>query len=321
VLYHPVDIGTIHLEGNILAAPMAGYTDHITRSIALREGASLAYTEMISAEALVRESPRTLAMLKRASGEKILAVQLFGASVEVLGRAAVAAAERGAGLLDLNAGCPAGKVTRKGAGAALGRNPEKLGLAVKEMLKAGLPVSVKIRSGWDAENLNWKEEAFSAVEAGASAIGFHPRTRIQGYGGRANWKALRELSEIIPVPVIGSGDLDSPSAVQKMLMETGCRGVMIARGAVGNPEIFRLSRKLLTENEEGIPSDPEKRLENAGIHLKAAAEAFGEEAATRDMKKHLAGYVRGWKSAPALRNELLRAQDYNTLLKLLGLLD
>jgi len=296
---------------------MAGYTDCITRTIALRSGASLTYTEMISAEALIRDSQRTISMMSRAEGEKILAVQLFGASPEVLGRAALIAAENGADLLDLNAGCPVNKVVGRGGGAALGRDVPKLRRAVKAMVSAGLPVTVKLRSGWDADELNWHEAALCAVEEGASAIGFHPRTRNQGYGGKADWAALRKMSEEIPVPVIGSGDLDSPSAVQKMLKETECRGVMIARGAVGNPEIFSRSIHLLVHGIQPDQAGPETRLKNARNHLSAAADTFGEEAAVRDMKKHLAAYIRGWPSASKLRNSLMKATDLTVMLSLL----
>jgi len=296
---------------------MAGYTDCITRSIALGEGASLAYTEMISAEALIRDSKRTMSMMRRATGEKILAVQLFGASPEVLGRAAVIAAENGADLLDLNAGCPVKKVVGKGAGAALGRDVRKLRLAIRAMVSVGLPVTVKLRSGWDTDELNWHEAAVSAVEEGVSAIGFHPRTRIQGYGGKADWKLLKEMVKEIPVPVIGSGDLDSPSAVLKMLEKTECCGVMIARGATGNPEIFSRTRHLLAYGFEPDPVTPENRLRNARNHLSAAACSFGEEAAVRDMKKHLAAYIRGWPSASILRNSLMKATDITVMLSLL----
>jgi len=296
---------------------MAGYTDCVTRSIALNAGASLAYTEMISAEALIRDSARTISMMRRAAGEKILAVQLFGASPEVLGRAAVTAAENGADLLDLNAGCPVKKVVGKGAGAALGRDISKLRPAIRAMVSAGLPVTVKLRSGWDTDELNWHEAADCAVEEGASAIGFHPRTRIQGYGGKADWKLLKVMVKEIPVPVIGSGDLDSPSAVLKMFEETECRGIMIARGATGNPDIFGRSRHLMVHGVQQDPVTPEKRLENARNHLSAAAGIFGEEAAVRDMKKHLAAYIRGWPSASKLRSSLMKATDTSAMLSLL----
>ena len=314
----PVEIGSLKISGNIFAAPMAGYTDCVTRYIACKNGAFLAYTEMISSEALVRNSPRTLSMLKRFPGENILAVQLFGSNPETLGRAALIAAENGAGLIDLNAGCPVRKVTQKGGGAALGRDIRKLSLAIRAMVKAGLPVTVKIRSGWDETELNWREAVHAVIQEGASAIGFHPRTCRQGYGGKADWKALGEMSAASPVPVIGSGDLNTPSAVLKMLKETSCSGVMIARGAVGEPEIFSRTSSLLNMGMPGTPPTPEVRLRNAKNHLLLAAEAFGENAAARDMKKHLAAYVRGWPSASKLRSNLMKAANISAQLALLN---
>jgi len=315
--YHPVDIGNLHLEGNLLAAPMAGYTDFITRSISLEMGASMAYTEMISAEALIRDSQKTLSMLKRAQGERFLAVQLFGSTPENLGHAAMIAAENGADLLDLNAGCPVSKIIKKGSGAALARDISRLGLVVRAMVKAGLPVSVKIRSGWDNQELNWKNAAHAVIAEGAAAIGFHPRTRSQGYGGKSDWKALKDMVESVSVPVFGSGDLDSPSAVLQMFKETGCQGVMIARGAMGNPDIFCRTRILLTEGVQAAAPTREQILGSARNHLEAAVNAFGEDAAIRNMKKHLAAYVKGWPSSSELRNKLMRTTDLSQILKLL----
>ncbi len=316
--YKSVEIGSLHLKGNIFAAPMAGYTDSVTRSIALKEGASLAFTEMLSSEALIRNSKRTFSMMKRGEGEDNLAVQLFGSSPQSLGRAAVIAAEFGADLLDLNAGCPVSKVTRKSAGAALGRDIGKLSLAVKAIVESGLPVTVKIRSGWTEGEINWHEAAHAAVEAGASAVCFHPRTRRQGYGGKADWSALKKLVWELPVPVIGSGDLESPAAVLEMFEETGCQAVMIARGAVGNPWIFRQTLTLLRKGIQEADPTAEERLKTAVYHLKAAAEAKGEILAAREMKKHLASYIRGWPSAAGVRKELMRASDFNTLMMMLN---
>ncbi|MCK5249602.1 MAG: tRNA dihydrouridine synthase DusB [Spirochaetaceae bacterium] len=316
--FRSVDIGNLHLEGNVFAAPMSGYTDRVTRGLALFEGAVLAYTEMISAEALIRNSGRTLSMMNRADGEAFLAVQLFGSSPETLGRAAVLATQSGADLLDLNAGCPVSKVTGKGAGAALGREVERLALAVEEMGKAGLPVTVKIRSGWDEGKINWSEAGHAVVEAGAAAIGFHPRTRRQGYGGRADWTALKKMSLELPVPIIGSGDLDSPLSVLRMFEETGCRAVMIARGAIGNPGIYSQTRKLLTTGILETPPTPEEHLRVARFHLNAAAEEFGDEITAREIKKHLVGYIKGWPSAAELRRELMMASDIPTLMTLLN---
>ena len=316
--FRSVDIGNLHLEGNVFAAPMSGYTDRVARGLALNEGAVLAYTEMISAEALIRNSGRTLSMMNRADGETFLAVQLFGSSPETLGRAAVLAAQSGADLLDLNAGCPVSKVTGKGAGAALGREVERLALAVEEMGKAGLPVTVKIRSGWDEGKINWSEAGHAVVDAGAAAIGFHPRTRRQGYGGRADWTALKNMSRELPVPIIGSGDLDSPLSVLRMFEETGCRAVMIARGAIGNPGIYGQTRKLLTTGIQETPPTPEEHLRVARFHLKSAAGEFGDEITAREIKKHLTGYIRGWPSAAELRRKLMLASDIPTLMALLN---
>lgn len=317
--YRPVDIGTLHLAGNIFAAPMAGYTDRVTRALALSYGADLAYTEMISAEALIRGSLRTFDMIRRADGEDLLAVQLFGSSPETLGRAAQIAADRGAGLLDLNAGCPVSKVTAKGAGAAIARSPEVLAEAITAMRHTGLPVTVKLRSGWDLDDMNWRSAAQAAVEAGVSAIGFHPRTRKQGYGGDADWSAIKEMVAEVPVPVIGSGDLNTPESVMRMLRETNCAGVMIGRGAVGNPDIFSRIRGLLSgDTPIPAPLKPDERISGAIRHLKNAAQEFGRETAAREIKKHLAGYVKEWPAAAALRQELMRAGDYGELLSILN---
>lgn len=316
--YRPVDIGSLHLEGNVFAAPMAGYSDRVTRALALSHGACLAYTEMISAEALVRDSKPTLEMIKRAEGEEILAVQLFGSSAETLAKAAGIAAGHGAGLLDLNAGCPVSKVTGKGAGAALSRNPEILAAAITAMRTAGLPVTVKLRLGWDRDEINWRAAAHASVEAGVSAIGFHPRTRKQGYGGDADWSAIREMVREQPVPVIGSGDLNTPESVLQMFRETACAGVMIGRGSVGNPDIYGRIRVHLSGEAPCAPLSPEERLSAAILHLKNAAREFGQLKASREMKKHLAGYVKGWPAAASLRADLMRAGDYSELISILN---
>lgn len=297
---------------------MAGYSDRVSRGLALSHGADMAYTEMISAEALIRGSQRTLGMIKAAEGEKLLTVQLFGSSPESLGIAARIAADQGAVLLDLNAGCPVAKVTGKGAGASLSRNPENLAAAITAMRSAGIPVTVKLRLGWDQDEINWRSAALAAVEAGVSAIGFHPRTRKQGYGGDADWSAIKEMVREMPVPVIGSGDLNTPESVERMFEESSCAAVMIGRGAVGNPDIYRRTRRLLSGGAAQAPLNPEERLSAALVHLKKAGQEFGQETAAREIKKHLAGYVKEWPEAAALRAELMRAGSYSELMSLLN---
>lgn len=315
--FHDLFIGSLKIAGNVFAAPMAGYTDRVTRALSLEAGACLAYTEMISAEGLVRNDPRSLELMKRAEEEKILAVQLFGSSSVTLGRAARIAADSGADLLDLNAACPVRKVTSRGAGAALAQNRNELVQCLLEMRKSGLPVTVKIRMGWDSEDSSWKYTALAAADAGASAIAFHPRTREQGYGGRADWDALAELAALVRVPVIGSGDLETPESCMEMLKRTSCAAVMIARGAIGDPDIFNRTIALIADNRRLPPPSVTRRIEGALYHLVQAMNEFGPEAASREMKKHLARYVRGWTGSAELRQALMRAPDCEGLVILL----
>ena len=316
-LYRPVRLGGLTLPGNLFAAPMAGYTDAVCRALALEGGADLAFTEMTSAAALLRGSERTLGMMRRAAGEAVLAVQLFGSDPEILGEAAHAAREAGADLLDLNAGCPVPKVTAKGSGAALARDPRRLAAAVEAMAAAGLPTTVKLRSGWDGNSLNWESAAEAVVGAGAAALGFHPRTRDQGYAGRADHGITTALVRTCPVPVIASGDVDGPVGAATVLRDTGCAAVMVARGGIGDPGIYHRIRDFLETGRE--PPEPGRlpRLEAALRHLRRFAEAFGEDLAGREMKKHLAGYVKGWESSAEFRRRLMRAPAYTDLEALL----
>lgn len=316
-LYHSIQVGNILIPGNIIAAPMAGYTDATCRQLALEGGADLAWTEMISSEALIRGSGRTESMIARAGGESLLAVQLFGSDPEILGRAALRARELGADLLDLNAGCPVAKVSNKGSGASLSRDSVRLGEATAALCASGLPVSVKIRSGWDEDEINWPKAAETAVSNGACMLGFHPRTRRQRYGGTADRSLISELVNMVDVPVIGSGDLDTPEQARQMLKECECAGVMFARGAVGDPGIYRRTRELLKTGETPVLPSRRDQIAASLHHLKLAALADGEEIASREMKKHLAAYIRGWDSAAAFRNELMRASGYETLISLI----
>ncbi len=296
---------------------MAGYTDAVTRCLALKNGADLAYTEMISSEALIRDSSRTIKMMHRAVGEEFLAVQLFGSDPEVLGKAALIAAEIGADLLDLNAGCPVAKVVSKGAGAALGRDSVRLGESVAAMKESGLPVSVKIRSGWNEAEITWRDSTESVLRNGVDAIGIHPRTRQQAYGGNSDWTVITELVSASDVPIIGTGDLMSPEDGRRMLIETGCAALMFARGAIGRPEIFGRTKELLATGKAPAEPDRSEKLAQALQHLKLAAGQSGEDVAAREMKKHLAGYIRGWESSAEMRRNVMRAADYDALVRII----
>ncbi len=296
---------------------MAGYTDAAARQLYLEGGACLAFTEMVSAEALVRNSDRTRRMARRARGETLLAVQLFGSDPKVMGRAAAALKDMGASLLDVNAACPVPKVVKKGAGAALARDARRLYETVAAMRETGLPVTVKLRSGWQDGRHNFMEAAAAAVSAGASAVALHPRSRSQGYSGRADWSLIRTLAGSLRVPVIGSGDLNSPQDALRMLQDTGCAGLMFARGAVGQPDIFARTVHLLRQGRPLPAPGREVQLKTALRHLQTARELFGEKRAFLDTKKHLSGYIKGWESAVQLRKNIMRAPDMAALTALL----
>ena len=239
MLYHPVKIGSVELNGNLFLAPVAGYSDRSFRSICVEQGASFTYTEMVSAEALVRGNWKTEELMSRAENEKSYSVQIFGGEEDVMYEAAKIVMEKSScEVIDINCGCPVPKIVKTNAGSALTRDPDRLGkivAAVKRATEGKRPVTVKIRSGWDAQTITWKEAALAALENGADAITMHPRTKTQGYEGFSDWNKLKELVQLVDgkVPVFGSGDLFKPEDAKRMLEETGCDGVMIARGAEG----------------------------------------------------------------------------------------
>ena len=301
MLYHPVTIGNLTIPGNLFLAPVAGYSDRAFRSVCREGGANFSYTEMVSAEALVRGSDKTHQLMVRAANEDTYAVQLFGGTPEVMAQAVEQVLTQNdkevvPEVIDINAGCPVPKITKTGAGSSLTRCPEQLYKVVAAAVSASsslgdkqVPVTIKIRSGWDAQNMTWKEAALAAVEAGAAALTIHPRTRAQGYEGKSDWGVLAELVELIQaetqgkVPVFGSGDIFTPDDAKRMLQETGCQGVMFARGAMGNPFIFIQTRQLLeTGSYEEIESSVRIK---SGLHeLKCLIQDSGEDSACRQMR-------------------------------------
>ena len=325
-LYRPVTIGSLTLPGNIFLAPVAGYSDRSFRSICVDWGADFTYTEMVSSEAYVRNSVKTEKLIARAHNERRYAVQIFGANPDYMAETAVRIIERyHPECIDINAGCPMPKITKTGAGSALMRNPEKLYATVKAVKEAAVqtgsavPVTVQIRSGWSQTELTWKEAADAAVEAGAAALTIHPRTCAQCYSGTADWDILAQLVRMMHrrVPVFGSGDLFSPQAARDMLASTGCAGVMFARGAMGNPFIFRQTRELL---QTGLYSEitPADKIRTAKKELALLCEEAGERTACREMRKRFAAYTKGIAGGARLREQLVQAssvQDYESILE------
>jgi tRNA-dihydrouridine synthase B len=309
-LHHAVLVGPVELSGNLFLAPVAGYSDAAFRSICLEQGADLCYTEMVSAEGLARAHPRTKALLARAENETRYAIQLFGSKPETLARAASEVLAFGPALVDLNCGCPVPKIVRTGSGSALMRDPSLLARIVAAMVEvlapAGVPVTVKIRSGWDAESVNFLEAGARAVEAGARAVTLHARTRAQGYSGRADWGQIAELARELPVPVFGSGDVMGAEAPARMIAETGCAGVMVARGAMGDPFFFRAARAAMEGRVPDAPS-PSERAEAARRHLELSARFLGERTACLEFRKQFCSYTKGTAGGAALRARAVRA--------------
>jgi len=327
-LYRPVKIASLEVPGNLFLAPVAGYTDWIFRSICAEYGSDFSFTELASAEALTRGGKPTFDIIRRGESEKRYAVQLFGHDPQTMYKAALALAPFRPDAVDINSGCPVPKVVKTGAGSALMKDPARLGRIVEAVVKAsaealsGVPVTIKMRSGWDAQSFNYPECARIAVEAGAAMITLHSRTRAQGYAGKSNWSHLTDLVTRVNVPVTGSGDLYTPEDAARMLGETGCAAVMFARGAEGNPFIFPAARSFLTSGFwEGAPF--EERIAAAFRHLKLLSADRGEGTACREMRKQFCAYIKGPPGKPgmpgsaALRNRLVQAEtmkEYKAIL-------
>jgi nifR3 family TIM-barrel protein len=297
-------IGTLQLSNNLIMAPLAGITDLAFRTIVRRYGCGLCYTEMVSADGLVRGQKATFNYLRSDPGDRPLIAQIFGSDPAVLAAAARVIEEgRLADAVDINMGCPVRPVIRRGAGAALMRNPEKVRLILQATRKATtLPLTVKIRSGWSAAEKNAAEIARIAEGEGADAIAVHPRTASQGFGGHADWAVITEVKAALKIPVVGNGDVEMPQDVSAMLGQTGCDGVMIGRSALGNPWIFRDALCILAG--EGIElASFEERKKLIGEQLEMSVQLYGEVSGVKNFRKHLFWYTRGLRGGAAFRKE------------------
>ena len=319
-LYHSVDIGPVKISGNLFLAPVAGYSDAAFRAICRDCGASLCYTEMVSSEALTRGSDKTHDIMLRAPNEDIYAVQLFGGVPETMAEATKIVLEKAhPEIIDINAGCPVPKIIKSGAGSSLTKDPELLYKITKATVEAAgkTPVTVKIRSGWDSSNITFREAGLAAYEAGAKAVTLHGRTKTQGYEGKANWLYLKELVELLKdkVPVFGSGDAFSPEDAKRMILETGCAGVMFARGAMGNPFIFTQTKELLlTGSYSEIPI--KKRLDTGMAELQHLIKLKGEYVACKEMRKRFCCYSKGVSGGAAIRKEIVNANTFEDYQKI-----
>jgi tRNA-dihydrouridine synthase B len=306
-------IGAVPIEGRVALAPMAGTTDSPFRRICKRFGAALVFTELVSAEGLIRNRERTGAYLEFAPDERPIAVQFFGADPKSMHRAIGEAMEWAPDIIDVNLGCPTRKVVKKGAGAALLKDMSLMREVVSAAVEAScVPVTVKLRSGWDDRSVIAVEAAVSAVSLGTAAVTLHPRTRAMGFSGKADWGLIREVVASVSVPVIGSGDVHSPDDAVRMARETGCAAVMIGRAARGNPWLLRDASAVL----EGSPMPPSPTLEAtlsvAHEHVALHRETYAGRK-VRDLAAQLCWYVRGLPGASRWRARLFAASGYDEL--------
>lgn len=314
-------IGTLQSINRIIAAPLAGVSDRAFRILAGRFGCGLAYSEMISDMGLCYGQRKTLDLLDNSGTQIPVIIQIFGSNPESMGRAAAIAFEHGAPAIDINMGCPVPKVVKSGEGSALMLDLPRCRNIIAAVVKsAAVPVTVKMRLGWDQEQMVYLELGRIAEGEGASAVALHPRTRQEFFAGRSDWSHIRLLKEALSIPVIGNGDIWTAADALRMVQETGCDAVMIGRGALGNPFLFQQAAALL---EDGIclpaPTLAE-RLDAARQHLELVIGIKGEYIAVREMRKHLGWYVKGLPGAARLREMFNQASTREEALAVLDLL-
>ena len=311
-------IGNVTLPNNLILGPMAGVTDLPFRLLCKEQGAGLLCMEMVSAKAILYKNRNTEPLLTIDERENPVSLQLFGSDQEIVSSIAHSIEERPFDILDINMGCPVPKIVNNGEGSALMKDPVLAGKIIEKTVKAiKKPVTVKIRKGFDDDHVNAVEMAHIAEECGAAAVAVHGRTREQYYSGKADWEIIRQVKEAVKIPVIGNGDLNSAEDVINMSNQTGCDGFMIARGAQGNPWIFR---QILHYFETGEKLEKPTLDEVADMILRQAKmmlEFKGEYIGIREIRKHAAWYTSGYPNSSRLRESINGVETFDKLEELM----
>ena len=311
-------IGNVELENNLILAPMAGVTDLPFRLLCKEQGCGLMYTEMVSAKAILYKNRNTGPLMEVRPEEEPVALQLFGSDPEIVSDIAAQVEDGPYAFIDINMGCPVPKIVNNGEGSALMKNPklveEILTALVKKVKK---PVTVKFRKGFDDDHINAVEIARIAESCGVSAVAVHGRTRAQFYSGKADWDIIRQVKEAVKIPVIGNGDIFTPEDAKRMLYETGCDGLMIARGAKGNPWIFSRTLHYLETGELLGPPDKEELKETILRHAQLQIQFKGEYLGLCEMRKHLSWYKVGLPHSSSLRNDVNQTETWEDFYNLI----
>lgn len=312
-------IGNVTLENNVILAPMAGVTDLPYRLLCREQGCGLVCMEMVSAKAVLYKNRNTKELLEVQEEERPVSLQLFGSDPEILSKIAGQLEDGPYDIFDLNMGCPVPKVVRNGEGSALMKNPKLVEEILSSMVRTlKKPVTVKIRKGFDDTCVNAAEIAKIAESCGVAAVAVHGRTREQYYSGKADWNIIRQVKEAVKIPVIGNGDVFSPQDAKRLVEETGCDGIMVARGAKGNPWIFKQITTYL-DTGELLPKPGAAELKAMILrHGRMMMEFKGEMAGMREMRKHVAWYTAGYPNSAALRNDINSVETLDGLAELIG---
>lgn len=311
-------IGNIEIKNNIFLAPMAGITDIVFRTICKEQGCGLVYSEMVSAKGIMYESENTKKLLEINEYERPVAVQLFGSEADILAEMVLKIEEYPIDIIDINMGCPAPKIVKNSEGSALMRNPKLIGEIISKISKSTKkPITIKIRKGFDNDNINAVEIAKIAEQNGACAIAIHGRTRQQYYSGTADWDIITSVKNSIKIPVIGNGDITSPEKAKEMIDKTNCDAVMIGRAAQGNPWIFKRTIHYINTGELLPLPSTEEKIETALNHLKMLIEYKNEYIGIREMRKHIGWYTKGLPNSSETRVLINKAESKDEIIELL----
>lgn len=309
----PIKIGNIEILNNVFLAPMAGITDLPFRILCKKYGAGLVYTEMVSSKGIFYNDNGTKKLLDIDENERPVAVQIFGSDPIIMGKIANKVSEV-ADIIDINMGCPAPKVVKNMDGSRLMQNPKLVYEIVKEVVKnSKVPITVKIRKGWDNEHVNAVEVAKFVEQAGASAITVHGRTREQFYSGEADWDIIKNVKDAVNIPVIGNGDIVDGESAKRIFEYTNCDGIMIGRASNGNPWIFKEILEFLKTGEKISRPNIQEIKDTILLHLNMLVDYKGEYTAIREMRKHIGWYVKGLENASVIRGQINKIESLEEL--------